>query len=645
MNSEKTFFLRRLFLAGVAGTTVFNLALCFLVDWKTPAQKPIAAAPPPARTPALPEPPDLQEEPEPPIRLVADQKVVLDVKESFDKVKPGGLPAGWSQWDSSKLKSFAVAAGKAVSEPNILTGNGGSTTIAHAWLDKPTADDVQVSAAAFLNTLVPAAVIVRGHNLDGNLGSYYAAAVNRGLELQLLKVVQGKAAPLGTLKSAGYFSEKWARVTLRAEGTELRVQVLRLDTAQYLDETGQWVTTPAWALKVSDKELTAGQVGVGRLGKAAGPVTFDDFSAGPPAKEDEPPPKPMVKTTPADSKPVTVSTTAPPATVPAPFPPPKVPRHYGHIRIAMLAYAGNPMGAVEDKLLKESVDLVVPNVAYLKHVHDVAPDTPQMIYTNTSNLYLDLYTDWLAFADSKGISREEAFFHVAAPRSFRGDSPSSKPVTWFWGVYRGGASPANITGAARAKNGKFAFGGNGESLYLGHPDRFREINITLASPGRGWSAALEYPSAVDKDGAPTSWTTLKTVADTTKNLTQTGQVAFDPPADWKAAAVNGSARLMYVRFRTTGTGTPAEAATILARDYVDAKGTTAGTMPVFDAKADTNSDGYLDDAEYAKRAQGKDARFLHESRMFTEVYGQMRFWTNPSSAGFRDWCVDYQLRC
>ncbi len=35
--------------------------------------------------------------------------------------------------------------------------------------------------------------------------------------------------------------------------------------------------------------------------------------------------------------------------------------HYPHIRIAMLAYSGNPMGAVEDKLLKESVDLVVAN--------------------------------------------------------------------------------------------------------------------------------------------------------------------------------------------------------------------------------------------------------------------------------------------
>src|SRR5207302_221006 len=48
---------------------------------------------------------------------------------------------------------------------------------------------------------------------------------------------------------------------------------------------------------------------------------------------------------------------------------PSLPQHYPHIRIAMLAYAGNPMGAFEDKLLQDSVDLVVSNARYLDHVH------------------------------------------------------------------------------------------------------------------------------------------------------------------------------------------------------------------------------------------------------------------------------------
>src|SRR5262249_12327794 len=40
-------------------------------------------------------------------------------------------------------------------------------------------------------------------------------------------------------------------------------------------------------------------------------------------------------------------------------------RHYSHIRVAMLAYTGTPIGSVEQKLLRESVDLVIPNITYL----------------------------------------------------------------------------------------------------------------------------------------------------------------------------------------------------------------------------------------------------------------------------------------
>src|SRR5882672_8220869 len=77
---------------------------------------------------------------------------------------------------------------------------------------------------------------------------------------------------------------------------------------------------------------------------------------------------------------------------------PAIPRHYPHIRIAMLAYHGNPMGSFETELLRNSVDLVIPNETVMKHIRQVAPDTAQLIYTNTSNLYLDLLTDWLDFA-------------------------------------------------------------------------------------------------------------------------------------------------------------------------------------------------------------------------------------------------------
>ncbi|HZT80439.1 MAG TPA: hypothetical protein VFA26_09460, partial [Gemmataceae bacterium] len=335
-----------------------------------------------------------------------------------------------------------------------------------------------------------------------------------------------------------------------------------------------------------------------------------------------------------------------PAVPPASIVRPEVPRHHAHIRIAQLAYHGNPMGPFEDELLRRHVDLVIPETIYLQHIHDVAPQTPQLLYTNTSSLYSDLLLDWLTFADAAGASREAAFYHAARPVKFRGDSPSSRPVTWFWRVFRGAGSLADLTYQARPQpTTRLAFGARGEALYLGHPDRFREVNFDLASgAGAGWSAVAEYPSAVDADGRPTAWAALKLLTDTTSGLARGGQLTFDPPADWKPAALVKYYRLYYVRFRTTSAGTAPVARSVLGRDYVGANGRTEGTVPVFDAAADANGDGYLDDAEYARRAPGQDARFVHESRMPCATYGQMRPAANPSAAEFRKWAVDYHVR-
>jgi hypothetical protein len=359
----------------------------------------------------------------------------------------------------------------------------------------------------------------------------------------------------------------------------------------------------------------------------------------PPTTAKTPEPTPVV----VPPTPPSPPPTAPPATVTRPV----VPRHHEHIRIAMLAYHGNPMGPFEDDLLQKHVDLVVPEPIYLQHIRDVAPKTPSLIYTNTSSLYTDLLADWLTYADTAGVSREAAFYHAARPATFRGDSPSSRPVAWFWRVYRGTDALTDLTYLIRAEaTSRIAFGARGgEALYLGHPDRFREINFDLATgAGAGWSAALEYPTAVDANGKPTTWAALKSLTDTMAGLTKTGQLTFDPPADWKPASLANSYRLYYVRFRTTTGGSAPAARTILGRDYVGAKGRGEGVIPVFDTAADANGDGYLDDAEYAKRAPGKDARFIHESRLPCANYGQMRPAANPSSPDFRKWAVDYHVR-
>src|SRR5207237_1337823 len=102
--------------------------------------------------------------------------------------------------------------------------------------------------------------------------------------------------------------------------------------------------------------------------------------------------------------------------------------------------------------------------------------------------------------------------------------------------------------------------------------------------------------------------------------------------------------LYTVRVRTTTTGTPPEAKTVVGRDYVGAFGTIKGTIPAFDTAADRDGDGHLTDVEYANRKPGMDARFLYESRLFYPQYGQMRFVTNPAQAAVRRWAADYHVR-
>jgi hypothetical protein len=325
---------------------------------------------------------------------------------------------------------------------------------------------------------------------------------------------------------------------------------------------------------------------------------------------------------------------------------PDVPRHHAHIRIALLAYYGNPMGALEDDLLRKHVDLIITEAPFLKHIQEVAPRTPQALYTNTSSLYLELLLDWLTYADAQNVPREAAFYHAVKPTPFRGDSPSSRPVTWFWRVFRGGSPPADVTYLVRPGSARsLTFGGPGQAVWAGYPERFREINVKLASAaGGGWAAVLEYPTAAGADGRPTAWAALKPLADTTAGLTRDGRITFDPPRDWQATALGGYSRLYYIRFRTTADGGAPAALSLLGRDYVGAGGKAEGVVPLFDAAADADGDGYLNDAEYDRRTPGKDARFVYESRMPCANYGQMRFATNPAAPEFRAWAVDYHSR-
>ncbi|MBP3957872.1 hypothetical protein J8F10_21675 [Gemmata sp. G18] len=635
------------------------------------------------------------------------------VVESFDTTAVGAAPTGWSSWGSDSTGGFKAAPTRALSPDNGFASTGLSSTTARAWSGTDLPADVDVSAAIYLDSLIPAQVFARGTNVQGSTPTYYALTLTRGLEAKLVKVVNGTETVLASVKSSAYLSGQWVRARLTVEGNQLRVQLYRTDTRQWLTPNGTWADSPDFALALSDSSISGGgKAGIGRKAAFSGVLTVDDFEAKPIGAASGPQVDvTRVSGTGNVTGEVTFRATvtgdfnriefrlnnvvrAISATAPAewtfdsttvvngtytlvvrvfdqagnvvekdftftvsnpnmdPLPTPSIPKHYDYIRIAQLAYSGTPVGnAFEQYLLQNSVDLVIPNPSYLNTINGASPDTPQLIYSNVSNLYQGLLTDWLQYADRTGASRELAFYHVTKATAFQGASPSSQPVTWFWGVYQltGTGAPTDVTSAARGgRSSNVQFGAAGTSTAVGFVEKFREMNITLArGAAAGWDGTWEYATAVDANGNPTAWKTLTLKQDGTGGLKTSGQITFDPPSDWVAAAMTpGGARLFSVRFRvTSGTAAGgAELSTIFGRDYVNANGGQSGTVPAFDYSADANHDGYLSDTEYANRQAGMDARFVYESRLFYPYYGQMRYVTNPSSAAVRHWAADYHQR-
>jgi hypothetical protein len=548
---------------------------------------------------------------------------VVLLQDNFATTHLGKFPSGWAQWGTGR--GFAVSADHAQSGTHSLSVSGSQDQTARAWVTTPLPADVQASADIYLGSLIPGEVFVRGTGLDTAGPSYYALSLRRGVYAQLLRVDHGQTTVLATLSSQDYLTGKWVTATLSVVGNKLRAQIFRTDTRQYLNGSGEWQDTPAWVLERSDYALRGpGQAGVAREAGFSGTLSFDDFAVAYAAS--------------GSSQQAAGGEGGG-----------LIPQHYPWIRVAELAYSTLPIGSFEDQLLRNSVDLVVSGMDSLgDHIHNVAPHTPQLAYENTSSLYFDLLTDWLSYADAHGVSREGAFYHVAQAIPFQGNSGSSQPVNWFWGVYLGGGTPdfIDLTAAAHTNGARSVpFGGDGQALYVGYPDKFRELNLNLAQGAHdGWSAVLEYPTAVDAFGNPTAWAPLRTLSDTTRGLARSGQILFDPPTNWKPAVAGGTARLYYVRFRTVNDGTAPLANTILGRDYVGAHGRTEGVIPAFDYAADRDHDGYLSDAEWAHRRPGFNARFVYESRVFYGYYGQERFATNPSFAPFRSWAVDFSLR-
>src|SRR5262249_16766891 len=138
---------------------------------------------------------------------------------------------------------------------------------------------VQVSASVFANALAPAGVLARGTGLDTTTPTYYAATLTRGVDIKLLRVVNGVTTTLGQVASTTYLSNQWLQGSLRTSGTNVQVFVQRTDTNQYLAADGHWQSIAVAAVNVTDSAIKgSGQAGVVKTADVTGTVYLDNFS-------------------------------------------------------------------------------------------------------------------------------------------------------------------------------------------------------------------------------------------------------------------------------------------------------------------------------------------------------------------------------
>jgi hypothetical protein len=336
------------------------------------------------------------------------------------------------------------------------------------------------------------------------------------------------------------------------------------------------------------------------------------------------------------------------------------------------------------------VDLVVrdefPSASDLNHVSQYG--TTQLIYTNFSDLtrsYDDIgnpdkFTGFYQYADDQHASREGAFFHVASSRSFTYalNSPLNQQpqVTWFSRAFDTPSSGLiDITNLANGFTTGSTVDFTNAPIYLGSPDQFREIDISVNTPAASsWSYSLEYVSGVNdiNGNIEPVWTPYNGLS--LPSLTTggtTAKITFDPPPGWTPFALTssltqgsprgttGTPYLYYMRLVASGSGTAPTAKTILGYEYLqqNQNGNVLNyTIPAFDYAADTNGDGYLSNAEWQAMSTTDQttyqARFVYQTRLVTGVpldskdgsgsYGPMRVVTNPANSTFKAWVSDYE---
>ncbi len=125
---------------------------------------------------------------------------------------------------------------------------------------------------------------------------------------------------------------------------------------------------------------------------------------------------------------------------------------------------------------------------------------------------------------------------AAASQAWRVTAGSSTYVDETADLASAGANDVQPLPTSEAVNDYFA---------VGYTTKFNALRLNVGTVGTGTATvAWEYWNG-------STWAAISGVTDGTGALKNAGQntVAFDPPSDWAASIINGSASLYYVRMR------------------------------------------------------------------------------------------------
>lgn len=211
----------------------------------------------------------------------------------------------------------------------------------------------------------------------------------------------------------------------------------------------------------------------------------------------------------------------------------------------------------------------------------------------------------------------------------------------------------------------------GGALFVLLSQPFDEITLDLSTGAQTGRLRIDYPSAVDADGLVSGWSELEFV-DGSENLSHSGILRWTPPSDWQWAALHdgsgasyghgqffgqeilaGGGRAYAVRLSwVDGSGTAPRLANVSLRDWmpeVSPGDPSRRTVPGWDPANDANSDGYVDDGEFAQRPNpNASARMAWESRAVPlgRMWNESSNWcsANLFRAGLRDEIAAYHAQ-